>query len=60
MYNGPQDVSGNVNGMSGISFDLGISGIGHRNIKKLKFQQLLQKHIKNKNKKEPTKTKSHR
>ena len=39
MHNGPQDVSGNVNGMSGINFALGISGIGHTNIKKLKFQQ---------------------
>ena len=44
MYNGPQDVSGNVNGMSGINFALGISGIGHTNIKKLKFQQFY-KHI---------------
>ena len=39
MYSGPQDVSGNVNGMSGINFASGISGIGHTNIKKLKFQQ---------------------
>ena len=35
MYNGPQDVSGIVNGMSGINFALGISGIGHTNIGKL-------------------------
>ena len=39
MYNGPQDVSGYVNGMSGIDFASGISGIGHKNIKKLRFQQ---------------------
>ena len=39
MYNGPQDVSGNVNGMSGINFALGVFGIGPTNIKKLKFQQ---------------------
>ena len=39
MYNGLQDVSGHVNGMSGIKFTLGISGIGHTSIKKLKFQQ---------------------
>ena len=39
MYNGPQDVSGNVNGMSGIKFALGNSGVGHTSIKKLKFQQ---------------------
>ena len=39
MYNGPQDVSGNVDELSGINFALGISGIGHTNIKKLKCQQ---------------------
>ena len=39
MYNGPWDVSGNVNGMSVINFALGIFGIGHTNLKKLKFQQ---------------------
>ena len=39
MYNGPQDVSGNANGMFGITFTLGISGIGHTNINKLNFQQ---------------------
>ena len=39
MYNGPWDVSGIVNGMSDISFALGISGTGHTNIKKLTFQQ---------------------
>ena len=39
MYKGPQDVSGNVNGMPRINFALGFSGIGHTNIKKLKVQQ---------------------
>ena len=39
MYNGPQDVSRKVNKPSDINFALGISGIGHTNIKKLKFQQ---------------------
>ena len=39
MYNGPQDVSGNVNRTSDTNFALGISGIGHRNIQKLTFQQ---------------------
>ena len=39
MYNGPRDVSGNVNWMSGINPASGISGIGHTNIKKLKFKQ---------------------
>ena len=35
MYNGPQDVSGNVDGMSGINFALGISRNDHTNIGKL-------------------------
>ena len=39
MYNGPWEVSRIVDGMSGINFALGISGIGHTNIEKLKFQQ---------------------
>ena len=39
MYNGPQVVSGNVKGMSGINFALGISRFSHANIKKLIFQQ---------------------
>ena len=39
MCNGPQDASGNVDGMSGINLALGISGIGHTNMQKLKFQQ---------------------
>ena len=39
MYNGPQDVSGDVDGTCGINFALGISGICDMNIKKLKFLQ---------------------
>ena len=39
MYNGPWDVSGIVNRTSDINFALGISGIGHTNIKKLNFPQ---------------------
>ena len=35
MYNGPQDVSGNVDGMSGINLALGISRNDHTNIGKL-------------------------
>ena len=34
MYNGPQDVSGNVDGMSGINFALGICRNEHTNIGK--------------------------
>ena len=37
MYNGPQDVSGNVDGMSGIKFALGISRNDNTNIEKLIF-----------------------
>ena len=39
MYNGPQDVSGNVNGSSDINFALGISRNEHTNVGKLIFQQ---------------------
>ena len=39
MYNGPWGVSRIVNRTRDINFALGISGIGHANIKKLKFQQ---------------------
>ena len=35
MYNVPQDVSGNVNGMSAINFALGISRHDYTNIGKL-------------------------
>ena len=47
MYNGYQDVSRIVNGTSGINFALGISGIGHTNIKKLNFQQIYKTSIRN-------------
>ena len=40
MPNKPQDVFRIVDGMPGIKFALGNSGIGHTEIKKLKFQQI--------------------
>ena len=41
MYNGPWGVSGIVNRTYGINLALGISGIAHTNIKKLKCYNAL-------------------
>ena len=49
MYNGPQDVSENVDGMSGIKFALGFSGIGHTNIKDLNFNSFINEYTKYQN-----------